>query len=198
MIDSSRASSQISDGVQLDKDVETLNSPALQIFHSSTLNSEDVEEYQVSISPTFYAIIFWTKARFWRQNFVRKCFVIFGAKILYEKCARKRLMKLTAGVNFTKLLWASFLYKTVLHSSSQLRVWLCNFLVTEYQSKSCSRNVGEIDYRYQFHQHFMSSIFHEIVFDYRQNERLIAHAQFYHQKYFYVNRKRSSFLVLLS
>jgi hypothetical protein len=51
---------------------------------------------QVSISSKFYERVFCTK--FWRQKL--QSFVLalrlFGAKILYEKRARKTLMKLTA------------------------------------------------------------------------------------------------------
>jgi len=54
--------------------------------------------HQVSISSTFYARVFCMKVHFYCQNFLQKLyfgFEIFGAKILYENCAQKTLMKLT-------------------------------------------------------------------------------------------------------
>jgi len=38
-------------------------------------------------------------------------FVIFGAKILAKKCARKMLMKLTLGLNFINVIRARFSYE---------------------------------------------------------------------------------------
>jgi len=49
----------------------------------------------------------------------------FGTKILYGKHVRKMLMKLTT-------------------------VWHFNFYAKEYRRKSCSLNVGEIDYEQQY------------------------------------------------
>jgi hypothetical protein len=53
---------------------------------------------QPSISSMFYARIFHMK--FWRQKISnpKHSFVIFGIKILYKKCVRKKLMKLTPRV----------------------------------------------------------------------------------------------------
>jgi len=53
-----------------------------------------------SISSAFYARNSCTK--FWRQKISnpKHSFVIFGAKILYKKCMRKTLMKLTQGLKF--------------------------------------------------------------------------------------------------
>jgi len=34
----------------------------------------------------------------------------------------------------------------VLRNFSLVTVWLCNYLAQEYQRKSCSKNVDEIDY----------------------------------------------------
>jgi len=48
---------------------------------------------------------------FWRQNFV-------------QKCVRKLLMKLTAGVNFINILREYFLYKSALRSFSLVKFWL--------------------------------------------------------------------------
>jgi len=59
---------------------------------------------------------------FTRAFFIQKCFfcqyltreklrealVFFGAKILFEKCARKMLMKSMAGINFINVLCAAF------------------------------------------------------------------------------------------
>ncbi len=52
--------------------------------------------HQLPILSTFYLHIFCTK--FWHQKLQKLCFgfEIFGAKISYEKCTRKTLMKLTA------------------------------------------------------------------------------------------------------
>jgi len=52
----------------------------------------------VSISSTFYARVFHTKVLFLPKTQLKKS-TFFGAKILYEKRARKTLMKLTAGLN---------------------------------------------------------------------------------------------------
>ncbi len=51
------------------------------------------------------------------------------------------------GVNFINILHATFSYKSVLCCVSLITVWLCNFLIQECQSKSCSLIVDEIDYR---------------------------------------------------
>jgi len=52
------------------------------------------------------------KSAFFCQNLtrekLREALLFFGAKILYEKCVRKTLMKSMAGINFIKLLCAAF------------------------------------------------------------------------------------------
>jgi len=55
--------------------------------------------------------------------------------------------KTLSSVNFTNILHEPFLYEIILRSFSLLTVWLCIFLVKEYQHKSCSNNVDKIDYR---------------------------------------------------
>jgi hypothetical protein len=42
------------------------------------------------------------------------------------------------GVNFIKILHATFLYKSASRSFSLIAVWLCIFLAKAYQCKSCS------------------------------------------------------------
>jgi hypothetical protein len=57
-----------------------------------------IEGYLWSISSTFYARVFRTKvfsAAFFLVSNPKHRFVIFGAKILYEKCLCKMLMTLT-------------------------------------------------------------------------------------------------------
>ncbi len=56
------------------------------------------KKHQVSISLTFYAHVFCTKARFWCQNFIQKLYFVFeiyGAKNSQVKFARKTLMRFT-------------------------------------------------------------------------------------------------------
>ncbi len=89
--------------------------------------------------------VFHTK--FWRQKVSKpkQSFVIFGAKISYEKRVRKMMMKLTLGVNFTNILQIAFLVKTVLFSFYVRTVWVCNF--TSTGEKVTQKNVGKIDKR---------------------------------------------------
>jgi len=57
---------------------------------------------------------------------------------LYEKFVGGMLMKLTAGVNFTKFYVRLFYTTVFFRSFSLVKVWLCNFLGREYRLKSCS------------------------------------------------------------
>jgi len=78
-----------------------------------------------SISSMFYERIFHMKITNPKHSFD-----VFGAKILFIKCMRQTLMKLTAGVNFINISRAHFWYKSLLSSFSLLRVWLwTNFSV---------------------------------------------------------------------
>jgi len=61
-----------------------------------------------------------------RQLFSSHMYVVKAAET-YEKRAHFTLMKLTPGVNFTNILWACFLYQSVLYSFSLLTDWLWNF-----------------------------------------------------------------------
>jgi len=59
-------------------------------------------------------------------------------KAFYHVCAKKllnMLMKLTQGVYFTNILQADFSYESVFRSFSLFILWLCKFLVKEYQRK---------------------------------------------------------------
>jgi hypothetical protein len=76
----------------------------------------NVNTVQRSISPTFYVCLFSMlvlSAPFWQLcrsfSLVTFGFVIFCPKILYEKRARKMLMKLMAEVNFTQYFACIFL-----------------------------------------------------------------------------------------
>jgi len=69
---------------------------------------------------------------FWRQNFVQK--------------------------NVCVKYWWKWLQKCFVHFSVQT-VWVCNFLAKGNQNKSYIWNVGEIDFRDQFHQRSMSSFY---------------------------------------
>jgi len=55
-----------------------------------------------------------------------------------------------------------FMSESAFHSYSLNTVWLGNSLSEEYQRKRCSKNVDEIDHRFQFHQHFMRAFFVKI------------------------------------
>jgi len=70
--------------------------PLLSLFHFEAIKGRD-DGGKVSISSTFYARFLCPI--FWRQKISnpKHSFVIFGAKILYKKCASKMLMKLTQG-----------------------------------------------------------------------------------------------------
>jgi hypothetical protein len=52
----------------------------------------------------------------------------------------------TPGVKFTNILQAACWHKSVLHTFYLITVWLCIFLEKEYQHKSLTLNVGEIDH----------------------------------------------------
>jgi len=54
----------------------------------------------------------------------------------------RSLIVITSAVNFTSILKAVFLYKSILPSISLLSVWLCKFLTKEYWRKSCPKYVG--------------------------------------------------------
>jgi len=61
----------------------------------------------------------------------------------------------TLGVKLINILLEPFSYKSALRSFSLITVWLWIFLLKEYQQKSCSPNVDEIDLKCQIHQHFI-------------------------------------------
>jgi hypothetical protein len=71
----------------------------VQIFH--------FQEYFLylleSISSTFYARIFLYESKLSSFSLIMFSFVIFGDTILYEKCACKMLMKLTAALSLFAL-----------------------------------------------------------------------------------------------
>jgi len=60
---------------------------------------------------------------------------LFGKKLLYEKCMRKMLMKLTPVVNFINILGENFLYESSLLRFSLVMFWLWNFLAQKYVPK---------------------------------------------------------------
>ncbi len=49
----------------------------------------------------------------------------------------KRLMKLTLGINFTKILKSSFFLRNCFLEFSLITIWICNFFLQEYWHKSC-------------------------------------------------------------
>jgi len=57
--------------------------------------------HQVSISSSVFARIFCTKVLF-------SSYVLAKKALSYQKCVRKMLMKLTAGLNIKNILWAAF------------------------------------------------------------------------------------------
>jgi len=72
-------------------------------------------------------------------------FVIFCRKNIGSKAALKMLIQLTTSDNFTDISWSSFLYESVFAPFMYLTV--CNISEKENLRKSCSKNVGEIDYK---------------------------------------------------
>jgi len=72
-------------------------------------------------------------------------------KLSQEKLADNAVLDYSVEVTirclFTNILWAHFLYKSVLHSFSLIAVLLCYFLAKEYWHKRCLWNVGVIDHR---------------------------------------------------
>jgi len=79
-----------------------------------------------SISSTFYVCVFCTK--FWCQNVSKpkQSFVIVGAKILYKKCNRKLLIKLTPG-------WITSSKKFISCSTFQISVtFMISFFVQKF------------------------------------------------------------------
>jgi len=57
------------------------------------------------------------------------------------------LAEIDARCQFHQHFKATFLYKSVFCSFSLVTVWHCNFLAKGYRRYSCSKTVGEIDYR---------------------------------------------------
>ncbi len=74
---------------------------------------------------------------FWCQK-LQSWNVSIEKALLYKKFARKMLMKSIPGVsNFAFILWAAFLYESVLLTFFLLTVWLYIFMAKEYWRKSC-------------------------------------------------------------
>jgi len=96
-----------------------------------------------------------TRAFFVRTSFFLVTFQVW-CQISYEKRARKTLMKLMAGVNFTNVFCKRFLYERLF---SSLNVTRKRRFYKKHEQKMHVKNVGEIDPKCQFHQHFMSSFF---------------------------------------
>jgi len=69
-----------------------------EVYGQQVFTNNFLHLYQVSISSTFYSRVFCRY--FGAKKLQSECFsfVIFGAKILYEKRVCKTLMKLTAGM----------------------------------------------------------------------------------------------------
>ncbi len=55
-------------------------------------------------------------------------------------------------VNFTSILFKTFSHKSALHSFSLIMVWLCDFLLKEYQRKSCSKMLMKLTTEYHCHE----------------------------------------------
>jgi len=90
--------------------------------------------WQVSISSTFDSCIFRTKGIFC-QNVTREG---LHEALLYKKCARKMLMKLTVSANFINVVLQQLLSKQILKVQKRLKTWLslCAFGICAH--KSCS------------------------------------------------------------
>jgi len=84
--------------------------------------------FEVSISPSFYKQLFLYNIVLWSFSLVTHYFYNFCQKEIGEKSARKMLVKLTTGVNFTSILLMTFLHKSVLRSFSLNTLWLWNFV----------------------------------------------------------------------
>jgi len=91
---------------------------------------------QVSISPTFYEQFFVTKVFYAAFLYSQFGFAIFCWKKFGVEAVCKMLLKLTAGVNFTNILWAAFLNESVFWSFFFLRFGYAIFS-NEYCRKSC-------------------------------------------------------------
>ncbi len=91
---------------------------------------------QKSILSTFYASAFCMK--FWRKR-SQSCVLgwVFGAKISYEKRARKTWMKLTSGADFINILRAAFAH---LDSKSVRRYWGFDWIIM-LSGSTCVKNV---------------------------------------------------------
>jgi len=100
----------------------------------------------------FCKVVYWCQfhQHFMGTFFVQRCFslVKFWQKgLLYKKCARKMLMKLTTGeyvgrndirqsVNFPNILRGAFLWESDLGSFSLITVWLNHFLAQDNWQKA--------------------------------------------------------------
>jgi len=89
---------------------------------SGIRTASSTNQIQVSISSTFYTCIFHTKVLF-------SSYVLAKKALSYEKLERKMLMKLTTGVNFTKILPTAFSIEdpksTKKHCWLDLTVFFC-------------------------------------------------------------------------
>ncbi len=101
----------------------TVTTPSTRVCRAEvTKIGSNLPCIQVSISPTIYEQTFCMKVltvRLW--NFLQTN--------IGTKAAPKILVKLTIGVNFTKILKTAILCKSILHSYSPIAVWLLNFFV---------------------------------------------------------------------
>ena len=89
------------------------------------------EGFKGSISPSFYVQLFHTKV-FWAAfMYLHFRFVLFWHKENGPKAACKMLVKLTTGLNFNNIFWATFLYKSVMRSFSVVAVYVSIFLRKE-------------------------------------------------------------------
>jgi len=119
----------------VESNLKIRNTKSIQQVIYATVISASCD--QPSISSTLYASVFRTKANWVSFSLIMFGFVIFGAKILYKKHARKTLMKLTAGVNFINVLHAAFCIQRSQKHKKIRMTWLNFFCFWELWLQSC-------------------------------------------------------------
>jgi len=94
--------------------------------------------HPVSMSPTFYEHLMGAKIPKLLKD--THDFTVFCSLMI---CARKYIDEINPMP--PNILLAAFLYQSVFHTFSLLSVCICYLLSKEFQHKSCSKNVAEID-----------------------------------------------------
>ncbi len=111
-------------------------------------------------------------------------------------CILDILTLLLPGVNFINILRAHFSYESASRSFSLVTFWLHNLLSKGYLQKSCAKNVDEIDYRCQCHQHFTLTFFIQKCFGQLFSSYILALVKGFWQKSTYKKHAHKMLMIL--